>query len=158
MPRLFLDLSKNRIPHPERIVDELKEGKTAGGPMSLATTSDPEDVRREALIVLDISGQRDHSPSAPREGRRPLIDQLRQERQRRPSPRRPSRSPPRARSRSRSRTPPKRSPSRRRDSRRRDSRRRDSRRRSPPRRTPPRRSPSRRRSRSDSRQPRRRGR
>ncbi|CAE7679570.1 unnamed protein product [Symbiodinium pilosum] len=150
MPKLFLDLSKNRIPHPERIVEELKEGKTAGGPMSLATTTDPEDVRKEALIILDISGQRDHSPSAPREGRRPLIEQLRQDRQRRPSPRRPSRSPPR---RSRSRTPPRRSPSRRRDSRPRDSRRRDSRRRSPPRR-----SPSRRRSRSDSRQPRRRGR
>eukprot|EP00439_Symbiodinium_sp_Y106_P059780 s1259_g8.t1 len=152
MPKLFLDLSKNRIPHPERIVDELKEGKTAGGPMSLATTTDPEDVRKDALIVLDITGQRDHSPSAPREGRRPLIDQLRQERQRRPSPRRPSRSPPRPRSRSRSRSPPRqRSPSRRRDSRPRDSRRRDSR----GRRSPSRRSPSRRRhSRSDSRQPR----
>ncbi|CAE7813116.1 DIP13 [Symbiodinium sp. CCMP2592] len=55
MPKLFLDLSKNRIPHPERIVDELKEGKTAGGPMSLATTTDPEDVRKDALIVLDIT-------------------------------------------------------------------------------------------------------
>ncbi|CAE7472398.1 DIP13 [Symbiodinium natans] len=66
MPKLFLDLSKNRIIHPERIVDELKEGKTAGGPMSLATTTDPEHVRKDALIVLDISGQRDHSPSAPR--------------------------------------------------------------------------------------------
>eukprot|EP00913_Durusdinium_trenchii_P019200 g18045.t1 len=68
MPKLFLNLSRNRILHPEKLVDELKEGKTAGGPMSLATTTDPEHLQREALILLDISDQRDRSAS-PKERR-----------------------------------------------------------------------------------------
>ncbi|CAJ1399648.1 unnamed protein product [Effrenium voratum] len=104
LPKLYLNLSRNCIAQPEKIVEELKEGRTAGGPMSLATTTDPDAIQRDALIVLDITNQMDsHHAPAPSGARRPLLDQLRQDRQRRPSPRR---SPPR-------RSPPRRSPPRR---------------------------------------------
>ncbi|CAE8615980.1 unnamed protein product [Polarella glacialis] len=79
MPTLQLNLSRNRIRDPSKIIDELKIGKTAGGPMNLAVASDSEAARREALIVIDFSDQRDRSATPARDSRRPA---QRQERQR----------------------------------------------------------------------------
>lgn len=113
MPKLKLDLRRNRIRGGDSLIEELKEGRCAGGPMALARATDPRDEREKALIIIDMSDQREGSASPPREARRPP------ERERRPpSPRPQSYSPPPRHSRSpprrRAPSPPPRSPSRRR--------------------------------------------
>eukprot|EP00927_Polykrikos_kofoidii_P034497 TRINITY_DN29267_c0_g2_i1.p1 TRINITY_DN29267_c0_g2~~TRINITY_DN29267_c0_g2_i1.p1 ORF type:complete len:516 (-),score=73.58 TRINITY_DN29267_c0_g2_i1:19-1467(-) len=97
MPKLKLDMSRNRIGDAERVIEELRAGRTAGGPIDVAMTTDPEEVRTKALILADVGDQRDRE-SPPRDAdRRPLLEHVRPERARAgrgssPRPRRHSRS------------------------------------------------------------------
>eukprot|EP00927_Polykrikos_kofoidii_P034498 TRINITY_DN29267_c0_g2_i2.p1 TRINITY_DN29267_c0_g2~~TRINITY_DN29267_c0_g2_i2.p1 ORF type:complete len:498 (-),score=75.38 TRINITY_DN29267_c0_g2_i2:19-1413(-) len=82
MPKLKLDMSRNRIGDAERVIEELRAGRTAGGPIDVAMTTDPEEVRTKALILADVGDQRDRE-SPPRDAdRRPLLEHVRPERAR----------------------------------------------------------------------------
>jgi len=88
-PRLFLDLSRNRINGCDQLLEELRAGRTAGGPIDVASTDDPKEVCDKALIKVDLSGQRDRSMSPVTDSvRRSPAEQLRSDRYE-------SRSPPR---------------------------------------------------------------
>jgi len=79
-PKLFLDMSRNQIQDPDRVIDELRAGRSAGGPIGVASSTDPEDVREKALIVVDVHDQRGRSKTPPTGARRPLVEQLQHDR------------------------------------------------------------------------------
>lgn len=98
LPKLLLDLRRNRIRNPDRVLDALREGKNAGGSINVCAADASEEKRREALIIVDFGDQVDRSVSPMRVVRQTVIEK---------------RPPDRPRSGARSPAGPGRSPSRR---------------------------------------------
>jgi len=107
LPRLHLNLRRNRIRTPRKVVEELRAGQNAGGTILVASVEEPANIREKALIVVDLADQVDRSVT-PIKGQRIVAgERARNDRHmrlvspaRRASPRRPSRrfSPPARRS------------------------------------------------------------
>lgn len=98
LPKLHLNLSRNRIQDPDRVLEELRAGRTAGGPINVACTTDPQDMQDKALIKVDLTDQRDRSETPRKDSRRPLLEHLRTDRNKASPPPRRSSPPPRRRS------------------------------------------------------------
>lgn len=92
-PKLHLDLRKNRIRTPQKLVEELRAGQNAGGAILVAGAEEPSDVREKALIVVDLADQVDRSVTPVRGQRITAVERPRVERQMRPPTPVPRRSP-----------------------------------------------------------------
>eukprot|EP00406_Dinophysis_acuminata_P006210 CAMPEP_0179226636 /NCGR_PEP_ID=MMETSP0797-20121207/8913_1 /TAXON_ID=47934 /ORGANISM="Dinophysis acuminata, Strain DAEP01" /LENGTH=268 /DNA_ID=CAMNT_0020933665 /DNA_START=69 /DNA_END=872 /DNA_ORIENTATION=+ len=53
-PRLYINLSRNNIKSPMQLLEELREGRNAGGSIHVAASTDPRDIRDKAIIVVQI--------------------------------------------------------------------------------------------------------
>jgi len=107
LPRLHLNLRRNRIRMPRKVVEELRAGQNAGGTILVASVDEPANIREKALIVVDLADQVERSVTPIKGQRITALERARNERHmrlvspaRRASPRRPSRrfSPPPRRS------------------------------------------------------------
>eukprot|EP00429_Kryptoperidinium_foliaceum_P067864 CAMPEP_0176057996 /NCGR_PEP_ID=MMETSP0120_2-20121206/28891_1 /TAXON_ID=160619 /ORGANISM="Kryptoperidinium foliaceum, Strain CCMP 1326" /LENGTH=330 /DNA_ID=CAMNT_0017391515 /DNA_START=64 /DNA_END=1052 /DNA_ORIENTATION=- len=90
MPKLRLDLTRNRIRAPDRVIEELRAGQNAGGAINVARVDEPEEIRAKALIVVDLSQQVNRSLTPMRSTYLPTAKRSGQDRppQRSPPPRR----------------------------------------------------------------------
>lgn len=57
LPRLHLDLRGNRIRNAARIVNELREGQSAAGPVNVATVKDSQEDQKKAIVVVNFDDQ-----------------------------------------------------------------------------------------------------